>query len=138
MWSYHSSSSKIYKVKHIPFQMMKKNYFLYILKICPYSYIFTKASSLLELLISRNQRADIRQSKYGNNMFLFFLPVIVILIDTYYFCLFPGMQSDFTSLLSPCCVFESSIWFNFHALQFSIIVELFIYPPCFTLIHLHL
>ena len=38
--------------------MMEKNPPLYFLKVSPYSYIFTKASFLLEFLILRNQRAE--------------------------------------------------------------------------------
>ena len=138
-WIYHSSCSEIYNVKPSPFQMMEENPPLYFLKISPYSYIFTKASFLLELLILRNQRAEHQAFKTWKEYVPISFPC-----DCYFNRHLPllSLFLECSQISLLCChhvvVLKAAYWFNFHALGFSIVVELFIYPPCFTLIHLHL
>lgn len=59
IWAHYPSCQKINSVKTSLFQMMKKkNPSLYFLKICHYSHMFIKTSSLPRLLILRNQKAE--------------------------------------------------------------------------------
>lgn len=138
-WIYHSSCSEIYKVKPSSFQMMEKNHPLYFLKVSPYSHNFTKASFLLELLILRNQRAEHQAFKTWKEYVLISFPCDCC-FNRHLLLLSFFLECSQISLL--CChhvvVLKAAYWFNFHALWFSTVVELFIYPPCFTLIHLPL
>lgn len=138
-WIYHSSCSEIYKVKPSSFQMMEKNHPLYFLKVSPYSHNFIKVSILLELLILRNQRAEHQALKTWKEY------VLISFACDFYFnrhLLLLSFFLECSQISLLCChhvvVLKAAYWFNFHALWFSTVVELFIYPPCFTLIHLPL